>query len=64
MQTLIWANIMVGVIVLVLLFTANSEDTENKDRDIIYGFVSLFFFFKFNYYKCFDINYALTYSHD
>lgn len=42
MQTLIWANILVGVIVLVLLFTANSEDTENKDRDIIYGFISLF----------------------
>ena len=42
MQTLIWANILVGVLVLVLLFTANSEDTENKDRDIIYGFISLF----------------------
>lgn len=25
MQTLIWANILVGVIVLVLLFTANSQ---------------------------------------
>lgn len=38
MQTLIWANILVGVLVLVLLFPANSEDTENKDSDIIYGF--------------------------
>ena len=43
MQTLIWANILVGVIVLVFLFTANSEDTENKDCDIIYSFISLFF---------------------
>ena len=42
MQTLIWSNRLVGVLVLVLLFTANSEDTENKDRDIIYGFISLF----------------------
>ena len=42
MQTLIWANTLVGVLVLVFLFTANSEDTENKDRDIIYSFISLF----------------------